>query len=69
MAVLRRRPELVDDWFQWSEDQRTSSGIYVAAAAEGYVVGNIPDDDSEILFGDRESAVAAFIIKHISAML
>lgn len=68
-AVLGDRPELVDDWFHWSEDQRASSGFYVAAVEDGYVVGRIPGDGSETLFGDRESAVAEFIVKHIGVML
>lgn len=65
--ALIEQPQRIDEWAQYSEDKRSSSGWYFRAESEGaYVVGYYPDSrekNTRSPFEDRATACAAFI-KH-----
>ena len=68
-TVFAERPELVDSWLTYSQDQRSSDAWYLeyapqAAEASRWVVGNTPS--GKILrFPDRAAACAAFVARAV----
>jgi hypothetical protein len=68
---LRRRPELLQSWFTYSDDQRSSPNWYVSGEEGGsYNVGFYSDGGHSgmVEFRDPYSAVAAFIVRQIPHM-
>jgi hypothetical protein len=63
VSLLRQNPELVDQWFFFSEDKRTSDGWYVMDDGDRAVVGQI--GGPKIVFSDRAEACAEFIVREI----
>jgi hypothetical protein len=66
-AALLRCPECVQEWIQYAEDKRTSSGWYVSLNDEGcYETGYIADAwtrTNRVQYDNAVDACAAFI-KH-----
>jgi hypothetical protein len=58
--LLRRHPDLVQDWERYSEDKRTSGGWYLAGKSIGRV--GAPD---VVGFSSEEEAVAEFGIREL----
>ena len=70
-AVLSRDPMLVNDWLEYSENKRTSSGWYFRRAATGFDVGFLGKDGRKVderTYVDVIEACAAFIKKEIEEM-
>ena len=65
--VLRRRPELVDEWLGWSADKRASSGWYFLEAGTQFVVGYYPRGEKR-LYADRIAACADFVIHEVASI-
>jgi hypothetical protein len=66
-AALLHCPECIEEWMQYSEDKRTSSGWYVTQDDEGcYETGYIADASTRTKRIQYESLVdaCAFFIKH-----
>ena len=64
---LRDRPDLVDAWFGFSQDKRTSPGWYLQEdPLGGYVVGWYPGSRQD-RFMDRVAACAEFIRHELGA--
>ncbi|TGE18565.1 hypothetical protein [Hymenobacter elongatus] len=64
ISKLNSNPSLVDQWLQWSEDQRTSSGWYFKKLAFGRrFVGYYPkvEEFFEIKSFDKFKVCAAYI--------
>ena len=61
--VLRQNPELVDQWFCYCEDKRTSWGWYIIEEGGGFVVGKI--DGQKLDFSDRIVACPEFVVREI----
>lgn len=63
---LRREPDLVRSWMQYSEDKRVSSGWYVCKCADGkFEVGFYPVGE-KLTFSDSCQAVAYFIVREVA---
>jgi hypothetical protein len=62
--VLRKNPELIEEWQRWSENRRTSSGWFLAIENGSPVVGHMPDRSRQA-FPDLASACAEFIAREI----
>ena len=59
--TLRRHPEWVDAWIQWSEDKRVGSGWYISSRADAaFDVGSHPSVPP-VRYLDRTQACAAFV--------
>jgi hypothetical protein len=61
------RPDLVDAWLRYSEDQRSRDAWYLAsrrshAGPERWLIGH-PSLDQTREYGDRTSACAAFVAR------
>lgn len=70
---LATRPDLVDAWFVWSEDQRWSPSWWVSEDAKGeFRVGYFdPDATGEpqlLVFHDRVRACAEFALRIIASI-
>lgn len=64
-GALRRNPEIVTDWMQFSEAKRVSSGWFLRReGAKGYQVGHYPDHEP-VDYSDELEACAAFIKREI----
>ncbi len=62
-SYLAEHPELVDSWFGYSEDKRTSSGWYVKQlAADAFEIGYYPKGEPLSISG-RIPACAEFIVR------
>jgi len=61
--ALRKRPECIKLWIQWSQDKRTNSGWYLEMDDNGdYVVGHFPDNGlGRSTYPDPIAAAAEFI--------
>jgi len=64
---LRLHANLILDWFQYSEDKRTSHGWYIRQAGEHYVVGRL--DGEELIFSDSCRACAEFVVREIAGVV
>jgi hypothetical protein len=71
-AALVRWPECVQDWFQHSEDKRTSSGWYLAEDNEScYETGYVADArvfTNRVQYNNAADACAGFIKRELEAM-
>jgi len=73
---LKRHPELVLAWVGYSEDQRVSSGWYLAPPREGFEdyapwsVGFLEPSGAcrETAFPDQFAACAYFIVRQVEGM-
>jgi hypothetical protein len=62
---LRDKPDLVDAWFSFSDDKRTTSGWYLQEDGRGgYVVGWYPGS-TQRRFANRVLACAEFICREL----
>ena len=74
--LLKRHPELVQAWVGYSEDQRVSSGWYLAPPREGlddcapWSVGHVESSGArvETAFPDQFAACAYFIVRKVEGM-
>jgi len=70
--VLLGNLELVEKWFEWSENKRTSDGWYLLKNKNGnYEVGRIYKNGTKevsLEFCDKISACAAYIKREIDEM-
>jgi hypothetical protein len=65
---IHDRPDLIEAWFSYSEDQRTSSGWYLICRADGkFEVGYFPKGE-RLAIADREAACAEFIVREIRSI-
>lgn len=69
VAALAARPELVDSWLAYSEDQRSNDAWYLACEPEAaqssrWVVGK-PSARTVLRFPDRIVACAAFVARTV----
>jgi hypothetical protein len=66
--TLRREPDWVDAWIQWSEDKRVSSGWYITRCGDSaYEVGYHPSDQP-VRYGDRIEACAVFVRNELASI-
>lgn len=63
-AALRRNPEVVSDWLQFSETKRTSSDWFLRMRAGCYQIGHYPNGEP-VEYVDEFAACAAFIRREI----
>ncbi len=63
---LRSDPWLVDQWFRFCEDKRTSAGWYVVEDNHRFVVGQV--GGQSIVFADRVAACAEYIVREIGSV-
>jgi hypothetical protein len=66
--ALLEHPDYVDDWIQYSEDKRCSSGWFFRQKGPGYEVGFFSSKDGysqSTMYSDRLEACAAFIKKEM----
>ena len=73
--ALSNDPRLLDEWVQYSDDQRTDSGWFIREEPHGYLVAYFPKQrtgpDLEInrtRYADKLSACAAFVKHHIETI-
>jgi len=70
--ALSQHPEHIDEWINYSQDKRTSSGWYFKEEGkDSYIVGYFGGTDSEkvqLRFTDRIAACAAFIKQESEAI-
>jgi hypothetical protein len=63
--ALRRHPEVANDWMDFSEAKRASSGWFLRrGGAKGFQVGYYPDHEL-VDYSDELAACAAFIKREI----
>ncbi|MCK5944712.1 MAG: hypothetical protein KAI24_22175 [Planctomycetes bacterium] len=75
-GLLKLYPELVQAWVSYSEDQRVSSGWYLAPPREGFehfvpwTVGYVEPSGArpELAFPDQFAACAYFIVRQVEGM-
>jgi hypothetical protein len=66
--TLRRHPEWVDAWIQWSEDKRVTSGWSITDCGEsGFVVGDDPTKPP-VRYADRTLACAVFVRNEVASI-
>jgi hypothetical protein len=63
---LRDKPELVNQWFYFCEDKRTSSGWYIVDDGQRFLVGQI--GGQAVAFLDRVSACAEYVVREIGSV-
>ena len=70
--ILLSNIELIDKWFEWSENKRTSGGWYLVKKDNGkYEVGKISSDGKKsqcLEYDNRRKACAAFIKREIDEL-
>ena len=67
-ACLSGRPDLVDAWFGYSEDKRTSSGWYIVQCEDAqFEVGFFPKGE-RLTIESRALACAEFILREVRAI-
>ena len=65
---LRDKPDLIDAWFRYSEDKRTSSGWYILQRPDGqFEVAFFPKGQS-LVTANRASACAEFVLREVRAI-
>ena len=58
---------LVDEWLNWSNNKRTSSGWYFTTENDGYVVGFSPNGET-LHFDQPVTACSEFIIREFRSI-
>jgi hypothetical protein len=62
---LSEHPELIEAWFGYSEDKRTSSGWYlVQRSGDTFEIGYFPKGEQMLIKG-RAQACAEFIVREV----
>jgi len=56
-------PEVIDEWFSYSEDKRTSGGWYLLRDLR---IGTLMDQTEELSFSESDVAVANYVIKELN---
>ena len=64
---LRRNPELVDQWFYFCEDKRTTAGWYIIDERYRFVVGQI--NGPKMAISDRVAACAEYVVREIGEVI
>jgi hypothetical protein len=67
-ACLRDHPDWVDQWFDWSADNRSSPAWYVRESGDGrHELGFYegPSSAAPVLFADRAEACATFVLRYL----
>jgi hypothetical protein len=62
IPLLKLSPEIMEEWFSYSEDQRTSGGWYLLDSG---VIGQVGSPDSRISFETLEQAVAEYVVREL----
>jgi hypothetical protein len=65
---LGARPALIDDWYIWSQDKRTSEGWYLSLWSAGGCIGYVGRRDPELQFPSRAEACAQFIVRELATI-
>ena len=66
--TLRRHPDWVEAWIQWSEDKRVSSGWYITPrGASAFDVGCYPTVPP-VRYDDRIEACSAFVRQELASI-
>lgn len=60
--LIIAHPELLESWFAYSEDKRTSSGWYLSRSGE---IGRVSDSESHARFESLEEAVAEYVVREL----
>jgi len=68
--ALSLNPEIINDWLEYSEDKRTSSGWYIKRGKKGaFIVGKVEMiENSEMTYTDKIKACAAFIKREVETI-
>ena len=67
-AYLTNHSELIEQWLQWSENKRVSSGWYFIRRSGNYIVGFQPN--GEVLnIAEPELACAEFVVREVKAIM
>lgn len=65
---LQAKPALIDAWFEYSEEKRTSSGWYILQRPDGqFEVAFFPKGES-LIIANRASACAEFVLREVRAI-
>lgn len=68
LPYIRDHPEVIDDWLQYSSNQRVTSAWYFSRESGGYVVRDFPK--GEILnFEEARPACAEYIVRCVSRLV
>ncbi len=69
-GMLGESPEMIDDWLNWSDDKRSSSGWYfMEKGFNHYVVGYWPKNKfDDMQFSNKILACASFIKREIESI-
>jgi hypothetical protein len=65
---INKHPECISYWLNWSDNKRTTSGLYFRQNENGkYIVGYFParEELKQIEYSDVKEACAAFIKREI----
>ena len=60
--VLKGHRELLEGWFAYSEDKRTSGGWYLLRSGE---IGRVGDPESQMQFESLAEAVAEYVVREL----
>jgi hypothetical protein len=60
--LLDAHRDLLEVWFAYSEDKRTTGGWYLTRSGE---LGQVADSDSRIRFGSPAEAVAEYVVREL----
>jgi hypothetical protein len=66
-AHLIGNPHLLEQWFRYSEDKRTTGGWYLQARGDQAVVGRLDPPESEVI-RPLATAVATYILRELDQM-
>jgi hypothetical protein len=67
-AHLHKHPDLIEAWFMYSEDKRTSSGWYISQRSNGvFEIGQYPEGE-RISASGRVPACAEFIVREVRSI-
>jgi hypothetical protein len=70
--ALAERPELADEWIDYSADRRVTQGWYYRPVSTGeFEVGyaGVATEGREHVFGDKLQACAEFVIRELDDIL
>lgn len=69
--ALAKHPTYINQWLQWSEDKRSSSGWYFQKNdSHNYIVSYFPTNENfeQTIYSNIRNACAAFIKREIEAI-
>jgi hypothetical protein len=68
VEFLQADPTLVEDWYIWSQDKRTSTGWYLSLYPAGGSIGYVGRADPELRFASHVEACAEFIVRELASI-